>query len=290
MNQPLITVITVAFNALEALKETAQSTWMQDYPNLEYIIVDGASKDGTKEWLREIEGTEKSGNNGSPGISEHQNTEASKYRNTEASKPRNIEISNPQNTKTPERKLIAASCPVRWISEPDKGIYDAMNKGAAMAKGEYCIFMNAGDTFVNEHVVSQLFAQAKAEADVIYGDIMKNGQLKGSLSPRNCHKMFYCHQAVFTRTACLREIPFDIKHRYSADFKQAKQLFLAGKNFQYINMPVANFDTQGVSNVHRSRGLWDNVKVVCEVDKFADKMRFLPHLVFPWLMCKLRGK
>lgn len=261
MNQPLITVITVAFNALEALKETAQSTWMQDYPNLEYIIVDGASKDGTKEWLEKIES--------------QRGNEAKGQRGNEA---------------TSQQGYVAMSCPIRWISEPDKGIYDAMNKGAAMAKGEYCIFMNAGDTFVDEHVVSKMFAEAKEEADVVYGDIMKNGQVKGSLSPRNCHKMFYCHQGVFTRTSCLREIPFDIKHRYSADFKQAKQLFLAGKCFQYINMPVANFDTNGVSNTQRSKGLWDNVKVVCEVDSFKDKCRFLPHLLFPWIMCKLRGK
>ena len=245
MKQPLITVITVTFNALEALKETAQSTWTQDYPNLEHIIVDGASKDGTEEWLKKIDSQQVSG---------------------------------------------AASCLVRWISEPDKGIYDAMNKGVTMAKGEYCIFMNAGDTFVDEHVISRMFAQAKAEVDVIYGDIMKNGHLKSSLSPRNCHKMFYCHQGVFTRTSCLRDFPFDISHRYSADFKQAKQLFLAGKCFLHVKMPVANFDTNGVSNTQRSKGLWDNVKVVSEVDSFKDKCRFLPHLLFPWLMCKLRGK
>ncbi len=249
--KPLITIVTVAFNALDALKQTARSVWEQDYPNTEYIIVDGASTDGTREWLESQQVNE------------------------------------------------STSCLVRWISEPDKGIYDAMNKGVAMANGEYCIFMNAGDTFVDEHVISKIFGEVEKRIegghsssmpDVVYGDIMKDGQLKGSLSPRNCHKMFYCHQSVFTRTRCLREFPFDIKHRYSADFKQAKQMYLAGKAFQHISMPVANFDTHGVSNTQRSKGLWDNVKVVCEVDGFADKMRFLPHLLFPWFMCKLRGK
>ena len=114
--------------------------------------------------------------------------------------------------------------------------------------------------------------------------------LKPSLSPRNCHKMFYCHQSVFTRTDCLRRFPFDITHRYSADFKQAKQMFLSGLTFLHVPVAVANFDTHGVSNTQRSRALWDNVRVVCEVDKWTERVRLLPHLLFPWMVCKLRGK
>lgn len=231
-----ISVITVTFNALSNLKITVKSIAEQDFPNVEFIIVDGASTDGTKAWIEQL------------------------------------------NT------------PCTWVSEPDKGIYDAMNKGVGMATGDYCIFMNAGDTFVNAHSISDFVGQMQPGIDVAYGDILKDGNLKVSLSPRNCHKMFYCHQAVFTSIACLRAFPFDIRHRWSADFKQAKQLFLAGKHFQHIPGALAHFDTNGVSNVHRSRGLWDNVKVVCEVDSFIDKCRFLPHLLFPYIMCKLRGK
>lgn len=196
-NQPKITIITVTFNALENLQKTIKSVEAQDYQNLEYIVVDGGSKDGSKEFI--------------------------------------------------ESKKDSIN---KWVSEPDGGIYDAMNKGVKMASGEYCIFMNAGDTFVSSASISEVFAK-ESDADVIYGDIMKNGQLKKSLSPRNCHKMFYCHQAVFTRISCLKEYPFDVKHRYSADFKQAKQLFLAGKSFAYVDLAVADFDTGGVSNVSR---------------------------------------
>lgn len=181
-------------------------------------------------------------------------------------------------------------CIAQWVSEADGGIYDAMNKAARMAHGEYCIFMNAGDTFVAPDTVSAVVSAMEQGTDVVYGDIVKRGTVKPALSPRNCHKMYYCHQAAFTRTACLREFPFDTVHRYSADFKQAKQLFLAGKRFQHVRVTVANFDTHGVSNVHRSKGLWDNVKVVCETDRFTDRCRFLPHLLLPWAMCKLRGK
>ncbi len=234
---PLVTVITVTFNARAALERTIRSVANQDYPRLEYIVIDGGSTDGTLETIKENEG--------------------------------NI---------------------TQWVSESDQGIYDAMNKGVRMAHGEYCIFMNAGDTFVTPHTVSDFFSQLYAPADVAYGDIIKNGILKPALPPRNCHKMYYCHQAVFTRTDCLRQYPFDTAHRYSADFKQSKQLFLAGKKFVHIPLPVADFDTHGVSNVHRSAGLWDNIRVVCETDRFADRCRFLPHLLLPWMMCKLRGK
>ena len=176
-----ITVITVTFNAREALERTIQSVIRQDYSALEYIIIDGGSQDGSLELIKQY----------SPQLA-------------------------------------------HWTSEPDRGIYDAMNKGIACAQGEYCIFMNAGDTFTDEHVVSRVFSELHPAADVIYGDILKNGRLKKSLSPRNCHKMFYCHQSVFTRTDCLRRFPFDITHRYSADFKQAKQMFLSGLTFLHV--------------------------------------------------------
>lgn len=234
--QPRVTVVTVTYNALDALSKTMQSVDAQDYANMEYIVVDGASSDATPSMLAQYGGRLDS-----------------------------------------------------WVSEKDGGIYDAMNKGVRMASGEYVIFMNAGDTFVATDTVSRVFAEA-SEADVVYGDIIKNGAIKRSLSPRNSHKMYYCHQAAFTRRECLLEMPFDTAHRFSADFKQAKQMFLAGKTFCHVDIAVADFDTSGVSNVNRSRGLWDNVKVVCATDSFIDRLKFLPHLLFPFIICKIRGK
>lgn len=236
-NEIRISVITVTFNAAQALKMTIDSVLAQDYRNIEYIIIDGASTDSSQQ------------------IAE---------------------------AYAKEGKLL-------WQSEPDKGIYDAMNKGVKKATGDYCIFMNAGDTFASPTVITQLISKGM-DADVIYGDIIKDGNIKRSLSPRNCHKMFYCHQSVFVRTALLRAFPFDIKHKMSADFKQAKQLFLAKKTFKQTDVVVANFDTNGVSNTQRSRGLYDNMSIVWEVDNVYDKIRLLPRLFFTYLMCRLRGK
>lgn len=232
-----ITVVTVTYNALDALRRTMASVEAQNYHDIDYIVVDGASTDGTPDFLE-----------------------------------------------------TCHSESLRWVSEPDGGIYDAMNKGIVMAKGGYCIFMNAGDVFVGPSVVSSVVAQMTGEEDVVYGDIMKNSQRIVAREPRNCHRMYYCHQSAFVRTDSLRAFPFDVKHRMSADFKQAKQLFLAGKRFRHVDLLVADFDTTGVSNTRRSDGLWDNITVIWEVDGLADKAKLLPRILFSYIMCKLRGK
>lgn len=231
-----ITVVTVAYNAKEALQTTMQSIHEQDYPNIEYIIIDGGSTDGTADMLSSYTG-----------------------------------------------RLD------RWVSEPDRGIYDAMNKGVHYATGDYCIFMNAGDTFMSPTTVSRV-VRSGMSADVVYGFVMKDGKVKKALSPRNCHKMYYCHQCAFTRTQSLRDYPFDIRHSMSADFKQSKQLLLAGRTFRMLPYAIAVFDTSGISNRQRSKGLWDNITVICEVDTFIYKCRLLPRLFFTYLLCKLRGK
>lgn len=177
----------------------------------------------------------------------------------------------------------------RWVSEPDQGIYDAMNKGVKMAQGEWVIFMNAGDTFAGDDTLQRVFGSPQ-DADVIYGDVIKEELVKKAEAPRNAHRMFYCHQSAFVRTSCLREFPFDIRHRMSADFKQVKQLYLSGKRFRQLDFPVANFDTQGVSNKNRSAGLYDNIQVIRETDRLWEQVRLLPRLWITYLICRIRGK
>ena len=177
----------------------------------------------------------------------------------------------------------------RWVSEPDQGIYDAMNKGVKMAQGEWVIFMNAGDTFAEDDTLQRVFGNP-LDADVIYGDVIKGELVKKAEAPRNAHRMFYCHQSAFVRTSCLREFPFDIRHRMSADFKQVKQMYLSGKTFRQLDFPVANFDTQGVSNRNRSAGLYDNIQVIRETDNLWEQVKLLPRLYFTYLLCKIRGK
>lgn len=229
----MVTVVTVCRNVKSSLEKTMNSLLHQSYAHIDYVIIDGASTDGTPEMLGKTEG-------------------------------------------------------VRWISEPDKGIYDAMNKGIRMAEGEWVIFMNAGDVFASDDTLSKVFS-VERDADVIYGDVIKGDNIKKAEPPHNGHRMYFCHQSAFVRTSCLKEFPFDIQHRMSADFKQMKQLYLAGKTFMQLDFPIAVFDTSGVSNAQRSKGLYDNIQVIREVDNWKERLRLLPRLLFTYWMCRLRG-
>ncbi|GIV24586.1 MAG: glycosyl transferase [Bacteroidia bacterium] len=118
---------------------------------------------------------------------------------------------------------------VRWISEPDRGLYDAMNKALQLAEGEFVIFLNAGDAFWAPDTLEKVFTQAPTEADVLYGDhryVDRQGQLL--LRPRHrpypqpplraAHfqtGMVICHQALIVRR---EKAPlFDLNYRLAAD-------------------------------------------------------------------------
>lgn len=232
-----ITVITVCRNALPLLRKTVKSVLSQSYNQIEYIIIDAASKDGTIEWLE---------------------------------------------MQTDSR--------LKWISEPDDGIYDAMNKGVRYASGEWVCFMNAGDSFATLDIIDKVFKLVSNSVEVLYGDVISNGKIKKAEPPHNSHRMFFCHQSAFVSIALLKQYPFDLNHPISADFKFFKQALRFHHEFLQLNFPIAIFDTTGISNAHRSQGLWDNIRIVWEMDSFTERLRLLPHLLFPYIICKIRGK
>lgn len=233
---PTVTVITVCYNAKEALKTTMRSVFAQRYDALEYVIVDGASTDGSVELIKQ-----------------------------------------------------SANKVDHWVSEPDNGIYDAMNKGARQASGEWVMFLNAGDEFANEDVLRRIF-EHDIQADIVYGDVVKDGIVKEAEPPHVAHRMFFCHQSCLTRHSCLLQTPFDTTHKLSADFKFFKQMYRERKRFKQLHFPIAVFDTGGISNRKRSMGLKDNMRVIAEVDDIQTQIRLLPRLYFVYLLCKLRGK
>ena len=232
-----VPVITVARNARNDLRRTMESVARLSYPDVEYIVVDGASTDGTVEMLEKSKG-------------------------------------------------------VRWTSEADRGIYDAMNKGVTKATGEWVIFMNAGDRFASDDVIERVFSHPETDAaDVIYGDVVKRGTVcSASPEPVDGHRMFFCHQSCIARCKCLIDTPFDISHRMSADFKWVKMMIKQGRRLVYVPVAVSEFDTGGVSNTSRSRGLADNMRVIRELEPLSRQLTLLPHLIVPYVMCRLRGK
>lgn len=240
--KPLITIVTVTRNAETLLQQTIESVQKQNYPNLEYIVIDGNSSDNSLDLIRH-----------------------------------NSRIS-------------------RWISEPDRGIYDAMNKGIDMAAGDWILFLNAGDTFASSDALSALI-NASANADVVYGDVVRGGKpdseegiLKHASQSLKGHRLPFCHQSVIIRRRLLKVLNFDISHKYSADFKQYKELIKAGARFKYIPKPIARFDTSGLSSSRRSSALADNMSVVWQVNGPLKGLPHLLHLLPSFLLSRLRGK
>lgn len=211
-----LSIITITYQAEKFVERTIQSVLSQgNRPEIEYIIIDGASKDGT---LAIVE----------------------KYR-------ANIDI---------------------IISEPDRGIYDAMNKGMQQATGEYLIFMNAGDCFAENNTVERIFAAMDQEPDVIVGDALfvdmdgKTMGLRSEVTPHKIPKkliwqsfqygMVICHQSFIVKRTIAPL--FDLQFRLSSDIDwEIKCLKLSQKTNQ-LAIPICRYLTGGASvqNLKRS--------------------------------------
>lgn len=199
MNHQKITVVTVCYNAERDIEKTIQSVINQTYDNIEYIIVDGASKDGTMQVVE-------------------------KYKDKIA----------------------------KIVSEPDKGIYDAMNKGIKLATGEWINFMNAGDRFFDDKVIGNLFFEELEEnIGVIFGDSYNNNglcKMKPFIyTPDKLCPMGICHQSLFVRTSLAKENPFDPSFKVAADYNMVRTIYDKGFTFKEVHTPVAIYDMYGFS-------------------------------------------
>lgn len=200
--KPLISVVTVCYNAVNELEETMLSVLNQTYDNIEYIVIDGGSKDGSVDIIK----------------------------------------------KYAERIAY-------WLSEPDKGIYDAMNKGIRAAKGQWINFMNAGDRFYDENSILNLYSsKAYMNADIIYGYQVHKYEYGSYVRKRLDLSNFSSsmpigHASSFVRTQLLKESLFDIKYRIAADYNFFFKMFLSNKRFEFVNTIVAIFESsEGISS------------------------------------------
>lgn len=142
-----------------------------------------------------------------------------------------------------------------WISEPDKGIYDAMNKGILKASGEWVNFMNSGDLFFSEKTLTDVFTHVSADMDVVWGDTLikrrKRLQIKKGKWKENEFSDL-CHQSVFVRTALMKQYNFDVKYKIAADLNLLYKLYMLGCKFQYIPVIISIFDvSHGLSADNR---------------------------------------
>jgi len=203
-----VSIITISRNNKNGLLETIESVIKQTFNEYEFIVIDGASNDGSRELIEQY-----------------------------------------------------SSNITYWISEPDNGIYHAMNKGIQQAKGEYCYFLNSGDKFVSENVLQNVFSNYKEDYPFICGNLIwdKKGILQTDteyqtrdwlFSLYDIYSGFLSHQAFL-----IRKDMFDKYGLYDERFKimsDWKLFFIAigihGEKVEYIDTDIAVYDTEGLSS------------------------------------------
>ena len=220
---PVFSVITVTYNAAAVLEDTIQSVIAQTYHHVEYIIVDGASKDGTT------------------GIID-------RYRDRIA----------------------------RVVSEPDGGLYDAMNKGIALATGDYLCFLNAGDSFHEDDTLQQIvhsLAPHDKLPGVIYGEtdlvdceghFVRKRRLSAPevLTWKSFRQgMLVCHQAFFARRDLVE--PYDLRSRFSADFDWCIRVMKKAHVLHNAHLVVIDYLDEGLTTANRRASLLERFRIMC---------------------------
>lgn len=201
VDKPLISIVTICYNTVSVIEYTILSVLNQTYPNLEYIIIDGGSKDGTTDIIH-------------------------KYKNQLA----------------------------YFVSEPDNGIYDAMNKGIKHATGKWINFMNAGDVFASDDAVERSLREIDINTKVIYGDrIAEYTKASYHEKPAPIDELSsrfpIFHQSTFIDTSVMKEFGYDTRYKICGDFNFFHKLYKRGSKFQYVEVVISKCDcVSGVSN------------------------------------------
>ena len=238
-----VSIITITYNNLDGLKRTRESVISQTYEDYEWIVIDGGSTDGTREFLQE-------------------HAEEMSY----------------------------------WCSEKDKGVYNAQNKGTSQASGDYCIYMNAGDSFYDKDVLKNVFSEVHEE-DILYGDwaqVFPNGKKK-YIEPGNSvdYAFFFvdniCHQAMFIKTSLLKESPYDETYRLYADWAKWTEFAYKGKIFKYIHQRICYFMMDGMSAENEENNEKERKRVIEECYPGSLKSMMLKWKEFTIIQNQLLG-
>jgi glycosyltransferase involved in cell wall biosynthesis len=179
---------------------------------------------------------------------------------------------------------------LKWISEPDKGLYDAMNKGIKMATGDYLCFLNAGDTFYDTDTVQKIFASSDEghSPDILYGEtaiVDDNGRflhMRRLQAPKNLtwksfkHGMVVCHQAFIVKRELVE--PYDLSYRFSADFDWCIRMMKKAKNIYNTDLILVDYLNTGMTTANRKASLRERYRIM---EKHYGKVStFLYHIWF----------
>lgn len=194
----LVTVLTVSFNAEKTIGKTMESVLNQTYENIEYIVIDGASKDRTVEVAKSYQ---------------------QKF------------------NSMPGRTLTI-------ISEPDKGMYDGLNKGARMAHGELVGQINADDWYESDAVETMASLYEKEKYDAAWGSIRIKKKSGDMIKHARIGKLWttagWCHPGMFSKREILLQFPYALESMYD-DFDYITAVHRAGKRIVTIDKVVSNF-------------------------------------------------
>lgn len=250
-----LSIITINYNNAEGLRKTLASVASQTYADIEHIIVDGGSTDGSVEVIREYE-------------------------------------------QSLASRLSHLASNLKWLSEPDSGIYNAMNKGIEialgrrvvnafnrselvedknkgikMANGEYLLFLNSGDYLVDADTLKNVFEDAN-DVDIIYGDrinVYEDGSQKEvNYFPDKITGSFMYHSMISHQASFIKSDLFVKYGLYREDLKYAsdwefflKTFLLYNCTYQHIHQYVVYFDCLGISSVaNNNKEMWEERKRV----------------------------
>jgi putative colanic acid biosynthesis glycosyltransferase len=211
-------IITVTKNNLPGLKKTAESVEGQYNHDYEWIVIDGGSNDGTREFL--------------------------------------------------------STTGALWISEPDDGLFDAMNKGLAQARGDYLIFMNAGDSFANTdilHYLRQVIADSGA--DFLYGDAYETYGEQGAVAykpARGYSRMAYGmpthHQAMIYRRHLIEDMTYNTAFPVAADYELTCRAVQRADRVEHVPWAICIFEHGGLSQQKSDQGRREQYHIRKELD------------------------
>ena len=221
-----LSIITVNLNNLEGLKKTYESVVSQTFTDYEWLVIDGGSTDGSREF-----------------IEQHQDKFA------------------------------------YWCSEPDKGIYNAMNKGIVRAKGEYLNFMNSGDCFAFEETLTLVFNSEEMTADILYGYVMKgnkNGKcfrfctMKPDIRWYDLFLEALPHQATFIKKAMFSKVGlYDEQCKIVSDWKWFVSAMLDYKaTYGFLPYRIAVVQEGGISSTNN-----------CTLEKLKERKKLFPDYI-----------
>lgn len=140
-----------------------------------------------------------------------------------------------------------------WISEEDKGVYDAMNKGIDLASGEWINFMNSNDLFYNSTTIYDVFKETPRDVDFIYGYFIRRGEGKdeyvGMYRPLDelWKGMSFCHQTLFAKTQLMKKNKFSLNNKVISDYQSIFLNYISGKKFYNTKKIIAIIAPLGIS-------------------------------------------